>query len=595
MDKENQHRLLRRQIRKFNVPETFLNQFPEFISSINESYISFDKDVGQLENVLEISSKELYVSNQALKEDNIIKSKEAIEAKKHLDRVMDNVTDVIFEVNAKGDFIFINSAWESFGEEKPSDGLGRNYMHYAASIKYFDAEILKGINDRDIDDFKTVFGRLNKKGQLKWWEMSVTLQKDSNKVIQGAIGSLLDVTKTKETENQLILANEAKTNFLSTMSHEIRTPLNAVIAISNILLMNEPKPDQLKNLDALKFSSQHLLHLINDILDYNKLITGNLRFNNEPFDLRETVKGIVNSFEFTAADKGVDLIVDIKECVPNWIKGDSVRFSQVLTNLLGNAVKFTLEGSVKVDIKCIENNQDDLTLRVRIEDSGIGIAADKLDTIFDKFTQAESNTTKKFGGTGLGLAICKKILNLQKSEVFVESTLGEGTSFWFDLELDQVSVDFLESIKPIKQKDLNLKRLKLLVVDDNAMNLLVISQFFDKWNVEYDEAKNGKEAVTKVYDDHYDVILMDLQMPVMDGYKASIEIRKMSGDKGRTPIIALSASVSNDVVVKVTEAGMDDYLSKPFDPIDLYKKIEKYSYAEGLSSSIVPQVLETHS
>ncbi len=574
---ENLHRSLKDQMRKFKIPSDFISKYPDFIQSINDSYESLIDDNVRLENVLEISSKELFESNQSLKKENITKSREAIQAKEHLDRVMDNVNEVIFEVDGNGNFTYLNSAWASFGQEDPIYSLGKNYMNYTDTIDHFDKEVISHIKNKDVKDFKTVFSRPTSDKKLLWWELSASLQRDENDRITGAIGSLVDVTKTKETEKQLILANEAKTNFLSTMSHEIRTPLNAVIAISNILLMDEPKESQIKNLETLKFSSKHLLHLINDILDYNKLMTGNLKLSNEPFSLQKTARSILNSFYFTAEDKNIKLQIEIGHNVPTWVKGDSLRFSQVLTNLIGNAVKFTSEGSVKMSLLSIKNNHEKLKLRIKITDTGIGIPSHKLDTIFDDFTQAQGHTSKRFGGTGLGLAICKKLLNLQDSEIHVESKLGEGTTFWFDLDFDQVSYGYLNSIKPNEGKKLDLTGMKLLVVDDNAMNLLVINQFFDKWNIEYDEAVNGEEAVNKAANANYDVILMDLQMPIKDGYQATKDIRNMGGSTSQTPIIALSATVSNDIIQKVTEAGMNDYLSKPFDPIDLYNKIEKYA------------------
>jgi len=285
----------------------------------------------------------------------------------------------------------------------------------------------------------------------------------------------------------------------------------------------------------------------------------------------------MSAYSYNAQDKGVKLITDIKDCVPEGAKGDNTRLSQVLSNLIGNAIKFTDEGTVKLTIVCTEHLKDKMTLRFSVEDTGIGIAADKLEYIFERFTQAEEHTSMQYGGTGLGLSISRKILNLLDSDIQVESVVGEGTKFWFDLEFGKVEQKSLLEIDESTDRKLDLKGVKLLVVDDNAMNLMVVQQFFDKWNIEYDEAGNGQEAIEKIKENEYDLVLMDLRMPVMDGYTAVNKIREMGGKYMDLPIIALSASVSSDVIEKVTKVGMNDYLCKPFDPVDLYGKISLHA------------------
>ena len=573
MTSENQHRLLKRQLKKFDIEPQDLERYNKFFSAVNEAYKTFDEDVIHLENVLELSSKELFVANKFLKEESIVKSREALMLSEKLDRVMDNVTDIIFEMNSEGNFTYLNSAWSKYGEESADESIGKNYMEFADGINYFDPDILKKISNRDFDSFKTFYSRKTKEGKLLWWEMSVKLIRDKSGKLEGAIGSLVDVTALKEIQNELISANKAKGRFLSTMSHEIRTPLNAVIAISNILLMHDPKDSQLKNLHALKFSSKHLLNLVNDILDYNKMISGNLKFAEVPFNLKFTIDGILNSFSFNAEDKGIKLTSDIKSCVPEGAKGDNTRLSQVLSNLISNGIKFTDEGEVKLTVVCTEKSEKTNRLRFTVEDTGIGISQDKLAYIFERFTQAESDTSLKYGGTGLGLAISRKILNLLGSDIQVESEIGKGTKFWFELDFKKVEKKNLLELDTTTDRSFDLDGTKLLVVDDNEMNLMVIQQFFQKWNVAYDEARNGQEALDKIEQEHYDLVLMDLRMPVMDGYTAVAELRKKGGRYASIPVIALSASVSSDVIEKVTQVGMDDYLCKPFDPVDLYNKI----------------------
>jgi len=577
MTVEHLNRLLRRQIKKHNLPSELVKEYNQFFLAVNEAYRSYNSDLEHLENILEINSKELYLANKLLSEENRNVTAQALKSKQQLDKVLANIRDIIFEVDLNGNFTYLNSAWIKYGEASAKESIGRNFMDFSDGIVHFDQTVLQQILKKDFSVFQTIFSRYDKNGVLKWWEMNVKLQRCEKGMVKGAIGSLIDVTKMKDTAYQLKKANLAKSSFLSTMSHEIRTPLNAVIAISNILLMDEPKESQLNNLNALKFSSKHLLNLINDILDYNKLINGKLVFDESPFNLRHILQGTLNSFSFGAKDKNLELIKQVDASIPDGVRGDSLRLSQVLTNLIGNAIKFTESGSVTLCVKNVEESEDVIKLRFAVIDTGIGIPKDKQRVIFDRFTQANAGTSKLYGGTGLGLSICKKLINLQDSVLELESVVGEGTTFSFDLEFGKVEKVDLTQIDAEQETKFDLHGMKMLVVDDNEMNLMVISQILDKWNVEIETASNGLEAVEKVTDCHYDLVMMDLMMPVMDGYEAVNKIRNLGSQYAGLPIIALSASVSNEVFERVLDAGMNDYLSKPFDPVDLYRKIHKYS------------------
>ena len=375
------NRLLKRQIRKSGVPLELIERYPAFFDSINEAYVSFDKDLAHLENVLELNSKELYLMNKVLEEKNKTATTSALKAKNKLDKVMANVRDIIYEVDSKGNFTYLNSAWVEYAEVTVEESIGRNFMEFSDGINHFDQEVFNQLYNDDFNEILTVFSRYDKDGNRRWWEMSVKVVRTINGEIQGAIGSLGDVTKMKEAEYALKKANKAKSHFLSTMSHEIRTPLNAVIAISNILLVDEPKQSQIENLNALKFSSKHLLNLINDILDYNKLVGGQLALNNEPFNLRQIINGTLKSFSFIASEKNLKLIDNISPELPDGIRGDSLRLSQVLTNLIGNALKFTKVGQVDLIVEKIEETSETVKIRFTINDTGIGIPKDKLNSI----------------------------------------------------------------------------------------------------------------------------------------------------------------------------------------------------------------------
>ena len=376
-------------------------------------------------------------------------------------------------------------------------------------------------------------------------------------------------------------ATEAKAQFLSMMSHEIRTPLNAVIGMTHLLLQENPREDQLENLKTLRFSGENLLVLINDILDFSKIEAGKITLENVPFSLKEIGHGIHNSLGYKAKEKGIDFELHLDPNLPEQFMGDPVRISQILTNLSGNAVKFAEKGKVTLAIRVVERSDKETELRFEVSDTGIGIPEEKRASIFESFTQARSDTTRKYGGTGLGLAITKRLLELMESDIHLESKESQGSTFSFPLTLPiatgqsptKLDVDVLdESVRG------SLKAVKLLLVEDNPVNQLVATKFLKRWKIESDIANNGKEAVEMIKSMTYHVVLMDLQMPEMDGYEASRTIRSMeSGYFQEVPIIALTASAMQDVRNKVMAAGMTDFVTKPFNPVELYRKIVQYA------------------
>jgi len=368
-------------------------------------------------------------------------------------------------------------------------------------------------------------------------------------------------------------SSKAKAEFLSTMSHEIRTPMNAVIGMTNILLMEEPREDQLDRINTLKFSAENLLMLINDILDFNKIEAGKVDFERIDFDLKEVARNIKMSFEPAANTKNITLNLQMDEGIPDLLIGDPTRISQIIINLVGNALKFTEKGEINIIIskRLRPGNQLEVTFRIR--DTGIGISPKKLETIFETFSQGSSNTTRRYGGTGLGLSITKKLLELMGSRIQVQSRLGVGSEFSFRLVFD-----ISQSVKETKVVATNnnllpsLKGYKIMLVEDNLINIKIADQILKKWDLDVAVAKNGREAVNLFSPDKFHLILMDLHMPEMDGYEATVEIRKL--DKN-IPIIALTAAALVEDKQRVFEAGMNDFISKPFKPNDLYNKITK--------------------
>ena len=390
-----------------------------------------------------------------------------------------------------------------------------------------------------------------------------------------------DISKRKLVEQELIKTREealqlskAKETFLSVMSHEIRTPLNAVIGITHLLLDDNPTEAQLENLKILNFSSQNLLSLINDVLDFTKIETGNMVLEKADVNLKDLVSQTLNTLQFKTLDKDVKLKSEIDHRIPLYVLGDHTRLYQILINLLGNAVKFTETGEVKLKLDLISEKQKTIQVSFEVSDTGIGIEPDKIDYIFETYTQASSDTTRKYGGTGLGLAITKRLVELHNSHITVESKIGKGSSFTFTIEFERSAQTSLSAPNALADIPLNST---ILVVDDNYINRLLVGKVLGKWGIKVDYAENGEMALEKVKKTPYDIILMDLQMPVMDGLEATRAIRNLSGDYYRKlPIIALTASIITNERMKIYECGMNDFVMKPFIPAVLYEKIRSY-------------------
>ncbi|WP_295655577.1 ATP-binding protein [uncultured Mucilaginibacter sp.] len=395
------------------------------------------------------------------------------------------------------------------------------------------------------------------------------------------------ISKAKELETQLIESKEiaeraamTKSQFLSTMSHEIRTPMNAVIGFTHLLLQMEPRPEQMEYLRLLKFSAENLLVLINDILDFSKIEAGKVEFEEADFSIKDLVSNIRLALLQKASEKDIQLKLLIDHDLPDVVKGDPVRLGQILTNLISNAVKFTKEGKVTIVASLNKKLEGYTLIDFEVSDTGIGIAPEKIDHIFESFTQAAADTTRKFGGTGLGLTITKKLLELMGSEIKVKSELGKGSVFYFTLKIKNSPMKFMSNnpSNQLRVETKSLKGVKLLIAEDNQINVILAKQYMKLWDVECDVAENGEIALTLVQTNDYDMVLMDLQMPELDGYQTTVAIRKLAGQKYQDlPIIALTASAMLDIKDQAFVVGMNDYISKPFNPDELYRKIAAYA------------------
>lgn len=383
-----------------------------------------------------------------------------------------------------------------------------------------------------------------------------------------------ELRKSKEAAEH---ATQAKSEFLSMMSHEIRTPLNAIVGLTYLMQQEEMSETMSENLKILQFSTDNLHVLINDILDFSKIEAGKVELERIAFDFKQLISNIKKANQVKAEEKGNKIRLMIDDDVPDIVIGDSLRIGQIISNLVSNAVKFTRNGSITVELSYISKIDNHVTMEVSVADTGIGIASDKQAMIFDKFTQENSATTRQFGGTGLGLVITKKLLELHGSEIQLESESGKGAKFFFTISLE-IGSELKNKASEGSNELLNentLKGVKVLLVEDYPINIKVATKFLERWKIEIEVAENGLIATEKFEKGRYDVILMDIQMPVMDGYTAAEKIRAMDAD---IPIIALTASATFTNQDRAFIVGMNDYVTKPFNPKELFQKIAKYSF-----------------
>lgn len=395
-------------------------------------------------------------------------------------------------------------------------------------------------------------------------------------------GVLFRSLKSKEVLNkELKELADSKTNFLSTMAHELRTPLNAVIGIANLLVEEHKDQKEKEHLDVLKFSAQNLLSLVNDILDINKLDSGKLELDNAPFSCQILLSSVSASIAPQVKEKSLFLRLEVDPLLKEvTYSGDATRLSQVLFNLIGNAVKFTEKGGVTVSLMLLERGEEGDLMRFKVEDTGIGISESQQKVIFDPFMQASANTTRKFGGTGLGLSIVKQLIEMFGSEIQLQSSPGKGTAIHFDLFLKRSSEKLLKKENTMDTREVPLDKLRILLAEDNMMNIYFMRQLFKRWNMTIDVVENGEQALQSHTEKNYDLILMDVNMPVMGGIEATARIRKLTdASRASVHIIALTAEVSDEIKIKLKEHGMDDYLPKPFQLEELRAKLSELAAA----------------
>ena len=400
-------------------------------------------------------------------------------------------------------------------------------------------------------------------------------------------GFIRDITDRKEAEAALLQAKQAaeqarlaERQFLANMSHEIRTPMNAVIGMTHLLYETQPNASQKDYLDALRFSADSLMGLINNILDLSKIEAGELAFEQKTFDLAELLHGLQQTFQFKVREKPVSVTIDIDPQIKNQLIGDLTRLNHILTNLLGNAAKFTRRGTIGIRAQLVEAKAEQYHLQFRVHDTGIGIDPAKLELIFQNFKQADLDTTRKYGGSGLGLTIVKQLVELQGGSIIVESIPGRGSTFCVNLPFQNSGKAADRDQAPIPEpRDIvqPLADRRLLVVEDNPMNQKLIGRILQQWSCAHTVVADGHEAWQRSQEQRYDLILMDIHMPEMDGIEATVAIRQdRSNPNVRTPIIALTAAALLDERNRALDAGMNDYLTKPFSPAQLQQLLQRW-------------------
>lgn len=540
--------------------------------------------------------------NKALKDKNVVFSlltrtsedlKMALDEIKvradHLNILINTIPALVFFKDLNLEYLLVNKAYLEFVNCNESDIIGKKVKdvvtNYDISNEYHLIE--KGVistGEKVYNIVETVIH--NYQPAIISTNLAPVFNTDGE--IIGLVGVSRDVTQQKLYEVELKKAKElaeqgmqAKSLFLANMSHEIRTPLNGIIGMSQMLMKTNLNEKQEEYLRTIINSGDSLLSLINDILDFSKIEAGKIEFDHNNFNIEEVFTDITNILRIRAEEKGLEFSFSIDSSVPLTLKGDRYRLKQVILNLANNAVKFTEQGRVKILVQLEEKHDDWSLIKILVTDTGIGISETKINKLFKSFSQIDASTTKTYGGTGLGLAISKKLTEMMSGETGVESTLGVGSTFWVTIKLDT----------PDKEQDiiggvddsvgsLNIKpNLTVLLVEDNIVNQKIATYNLQQLGYNVVVASNGKDALNEFRNEAFDLILMDIQMPIMNGFDAAMEIRRieeMQPGNNHVPIIALTANAMKGDMEKCISAGMDSYLSKPFKSEELLSVLKKY-------------------
>lgn len=519
---------------------------------------------------------------------HVVIRKQSEEKARLLEQVILNARDGIIITNANyndengPEITFVNRAFTEITGYDPTEIIGKTpKILQGENTDKETLARLKNCLDRG-QPFKGEMINYGKHGHEYWLDISIVPIRDIKGRITHFAAIERDITNRKAHENALMkakesaeTANRAKGDFLANMSHELRTPMNGIMGMAGLLSDSALSGDQMEMIDTVKKSSENLLMLLNDILDFSKIEAQELTLEEAPFDLKQIMSDVVQLLEPLAQKKHLEIALNFNPSNPVYVIGDAARIRQITTNLVGNAIKFTETGYIKIDISSRKTNNNHTEFLCRIDDTGAGIPEDKRDKIFQKFTQADESTTRKYGGTGLGLAICKHLTEMMGGDIGVQSVEGKGSSFWFTLPLKIPNTEQIKLHNDHKLTDLknqlnitnhaDFSQSSVLVIDDHPINLMFAAKLLKKFGFgNIDTMDNGHDALQKIAHNHYDIIITDCQMPEMDGYEVSRAIRNQeNGTSRHVPIIAMTANAMIGDKEKCLAAGMDDYTSKP--------------------------------
>ena len=500
--------------------------------------------------------------------------------------LFENSNDAIYMSAADGSLLQINqAALDLFGYTR-EEMIGMSAVRLYADVE--DRKRFQQVIEEHGSASNYEVQLIRKDGVVLDCFLSTTIRRNAKGENIGYQGIIRDVTELKRSE-ELLKAKELaersaglKQRFLANMSHEIRTPMNAVIGMSNLLESDAENftPSQQKYLNGIRNASEHLLVIINDILDFSKIEAGKLEIEHVPFSLDEVLQNVSHTFKYKAEEKNIDLLLILEDNLPDMLLGDPTRLMQILLNLVSNAIKFTDKGKVEIEVGVLQEGQKSVNLVFSVLDTGKGIPEERLEVIFDSFSQISSDTTRRFGGTGLGLTITKKLIEMQGGSLSVRSEVGKGSVFSFVLKYPKSEQD-RTTVKPFNKsafEDGKLPNIRILLAEDNELNQVVAEDTIKKWNedIVVDIFENGQLAVEalRTHPGYYDLVLMDVQMPKMNGLEATKYIRKEL-QLNDLPILAMTAYATTGEAERTIMAGMNDYISKPFDPAKLYRKIAK--------------------
>lgn len=547
----------------------------DFQGTILRFHISFESFKAEGKQYVMVLAKDLSQGTQ-VEESNLNRDR-------LLDIVFNAASVGISLTNSQGDFVKLNKTfveilgWEF--EELQGASFTKIFIpEFREQALLLHQRFLSG---EEIPPEEWVLKR--KDGTTIHLSANISLYKDDRDQLF-VVTVISDITEKKKAETALKEAKKiaesaakAKAEFLSNMSHEIRTPLNAVIGLTDLLIKGDEPEMHPRYIESIKYSADNLLVIVNDILDFSKIESGKIALEHIQFSLHKVLEQVMKTMVFKANEKGLKLQLTVQKDVPDKLLGDPYRLNQVLMNLTSNALKFTRDGGIYIDASVSKLTPEHCRLKITVRDTGIGIPESKLDKVFESFTQAYTDTTRLFGGSGLGLAISRNLARLLGGDITVTSKPGKGSVFTIEIPFDRAADEaeaMVDQSLPESPEKADLSKYRFLLVEDNLMNQFVAIQVLKRWKAKVEAAENGEIALQMLKKNHYDLVYMDLQMPVMSGYEATTRIRE--GEAGahnvNIPILAMTADALHETKLRVLDTGMDDFITKPLELDDLFSK-----------------------